>query len=184
MTSTPLRPLIALAAVIGSAAVLLLLAPAVACAQDDARPLLWDVAQKVLIDPTTYAPGVISYEAMHWDWKTSQVLFAHGWVETNPQFTITGKPNDVPVAYRAGERRIRSIASRLILYSAMNNLGAGIAERLLTARHPSHTKLIRTLSWIERIGFASFVTYRNSVDHVRQARANRRLAREYGYTAP
>ena len=182
MTCTPLRPLIALAAVIGSAA-MLLLAPAVACAQEDASPILWDVVQKVLIDPTTYAPAVISYEAMHWDWKTSQVLFAHGWVETNPRFTISGRPKDVPVAYGEGERRIRSIASRLILYSAMNNLGAGIGERLLTARYPSRKKLIRALSWIERIGFASLVTYRNSAHHVRQASANRRLAREYGYAA-
>ena len=153
-------------------------------AREPNRPGVWDVARDILIDPTTYAPAVISYEAIHWDWKTSQVLFAHGWVEANPRFTVSGKPNDVPVTYVAGRRIIRGTALSVFQRSMMNNLAAGIGARVLTARYPSHKKLIRTLSWIERIGFATLVTYRNSADHLRQAGTNRRLAREYGYIAP
>jgi hypothetical protein len=164
----------------------LALMPLVASAQDQetSRPFAWDVARAVLIDPTTYAPAVISYDAIHWDWKTSQVLFAHGWVEASPRFTISGWPNDVPVTYAAGIRIIRGTALSILQYSVVNNLAVGISARVLASRYPSHGKLIRTLSWIERIGFASFVTYHNSADHVRQARTNRRIARERGFMAP
>ena len=52
------------------------LAPALALAQaEQSRPFAWDVARAVLIDPTTYAPALISHEAIRQDWKTSQILF-------------------------------------------------------------------------------------------------------------
>jgi hypothetical protein len=66
----------------------------------------------------------------------------------------------------------------------VNNAGVGVVERLLVARYPHRKKLIRMLAWVERIAFASIVTYTNSADHVRQASANRRLARDYGYIPP
>jgi hypothetical protein len=168
------------------AAMLLALASASALAQtqvETPRPFAWDVARAVLIDPTTYAPALISYEAIRQDWKTSQVLFANGWVEANPRFTVSGRPNDVPVSYAEGTRRIRAAALTMFQYSAVNNTSAKIVERLLVARYPHRKKLIRALSWTERIAFASLLTYTNAADHMRQASANRRLAREYGYTA-
>jgi hypothetical protein len=172
------RSAIVLLAVLG-------LIPAAALAQEeDRRPFAWDVARGVLVDPTTYAPALISFEATRQDWKTSQVLFAHGWLEQNPGFTVSGRANDVPVGSDEGTRRIRRAALTVLQYSAVNNLGAGIAERLLVARYPRRKTLIRTLSWVERIAFAALLTYSNSADHLRQASANRRLAREYGYTTP
>ena len=166
-------------------AVLLGFPPAWALAQaDESRPFAWDVARAALIDPTTYAPALISYKAIQQDWKTSQVLFTNGWVEQNPKFTISGRPNDVPVSYDAGTRRIRRAALTVLQYSAANNVGTLVVERLLIARYPHRKTLIRTLSWVERIAFASALTYRNSADHFRQASKNRRLAREYGYTHP
>lgn len=166
------------------AAMLLVLAPASALAQaqvETPRPFAWDVARAVLIDPTTYAPALISYEAIRRDWKTSQVLFANGWVEANPRFTVSGRAGDVPVSYREGTRRIRGAALTMFQYSAVNNTSAKIIERLLIARYPHRKKLIRALSWTERIAFASLLTYTNAADHIRQASTNRRLAREYGY---
>ena len=151
---------------------------------DESRPFAWDVARAALIDPTTYVPALISYKAMQQDWKTSQVLFANGWVEQNPRFTISGRPNDVPVSSDAGTRRIRRAALTVLQYSVANNVGTLVVERLLIARYPHRKTLIRTLSWVERIAFASALTYRNSADHFRQASKNRRLAREYGYTRP
>jgi hypothetical protein len=169
------------------AAILLGLAPASAFAQAQAetpRPFAWEVARGVLIDPTTYAPALISYEAIRQDWKTSQVLFAHGWLEENPRFTVSGRANDVPVGYGEGMSRIRRTSLTTLQYSAVNNVSARVVARLLVARYPHRKRLIRALSWAERIAFASFLTYSNSVDHIRQASINRRLAREYGYYPP
>ena len=152
--------------------------------QETPAAAVWDVTRRVLIDPTTYAPAIIAHEAILRDWKTSQVLFAHGWVEANHRFTISGRPNDVPVSYDAGRRLIRRDALAILGYSALNNLGAGIGERLLVAKYPHRRKLVRALSWIERIGYASLITYRNTADHLRQAKVNRRLAREHGFISP
>ena len=158
------------------------LVPTVASAQlEDRRPFAWDVARAVLIDPTTYAPAIISYEALRQDWKASQRLFASGWVEKNPRYTISGRPNDVPVSYDEGIRRIRHTSLVVLQYSVINNAAAGVAERLLNERHPDRKTLIRAKSWIERIAFASILAYSNSADHWRQASANRRLALEYAY---
>ena len=158
------------------------LVPAFAAAQDERpRRFAWDVARAVLIDPTTYAPALIAHEAMRQDWKTSQVLFAHGWLEQNSRYTVTGRVNDIPVSYRDGTHRIRADALTILRHSAVNNVSAAIAERMLIARYPKRKALIRTLSWVERVAFASILTYTNSAAHFRQTSANRRLAREYGY---
>lgn len=153
-----------------------------AAQEEERRPFSWDVARDVLFDPTTYAPAIISHEAIRQDWKTSQVLFANGWLEQNPRFTVSGKANDVPVSYQEGSKRIRRAALTTLQYSAINNVGAQVAERLLVTRFPHRKKLIRTLSWVERIAFASVLAYTNSADHFRQASANRGAAREFGYS--
>jgi hypothetical protein len=160
---------------------LLLIAPSASGQAEPSRPFAWDVARAVLIDPTTYVPAIVSNEAMMRDWKTSQVLFAHGWHEANARFTITGLPQDVPVSYDEGRRRIHQISWKVFQYSALNNTAAGIAERLLIQKYPRRKTLIRTISWIERISYATVITYRNSAVHLRQAAENRRLAREFGY---
>jgi hypothetical protein len=160
---------------------LLGLAPASACAQaEQPRAFAWDVARATLIDPTTYAPALISYAAIRQDWKTSQILFANGWVEQNPRFTVSGRPNDTPVGYDEGIKRIRGTALTIFRYSVVNNVGAGIVERLLVTRYPQRKRLIRALSWGERIAFASLLAYTESADHFRQASTNRRLAGQYG----
>lgn len=80
-------------------AMLLGVSPPSARAQaNESRPFAWDVARAALSDPTTYVPALISYKAMQQDWKTSQVLFMNGWVEQNSRFTVSGRPNDVPVS--------------------------------------------------------------------------------------
>jgi hypothetical protein len=161
-----------------------ILMPAYAGGQtgESPRPFAWDVARAVLIDPTTYVPAVISREAMLQDWKSSQVFFAHGWLEGNQGFTVTGQANDVPVSYDEGKRRIGRESLVILGKSALNNLAVGVGERLLTAKYPERRKLIRTVSWIERIAYASVTTYMNTAGHVRQARANARLARDLAFT--
>jgi len=169
------------------AAVVLLIAMAVpasvyAQAEESQRPIVWDVARAMLIDPTTYVPAVISYEAMLQDWKSSQALFSYGWGEGNPRFTISGRPNDVPVGYATGKRIIRNIGFDVLQKSAVHNVGVAVVERLLISRYPARKKLIRSLSWVERIGYASAAAYLNAAKHFRQASTNRRLVREhYGH---
>ena len=114
-------PSLAAAVLVGE----LLFAPALARAQDETPQRIWDLTRQVLVDPTTYAPAAISYEAMLWDWKTSQVLFANGWVETNPRFTSSGRPNDAPVAYGPGIRIVRREALSVLQYLGHEQPGCG-----------------------------------------------------------
>ena len=162
-------------------AIAIALAPVCARAQDEPRPVIWDVARDVLLDPTTYAPAAFAYTAQRLDWKSSQVFFEHGWAEQNPSFTMSGRRNDVPISDQAGKRVIRSKALSVLQVSAVNNLAAGIGERMLIARYPKQRKLWLTLSWVERISFASYVSYVSSAEHLRQIGRNRRLAQQYGY---
>jgi hypothetical protein len=62
-----------------------------ASAQDPVRPTpAVDIVKRVVLDPTTYAPAVISYEGHHLDWKSSQVFFQHGFLEHSAEFTLSG----------------------------------------------------------------------------------------------
>ena len=116
----------------------LLFGPVSAGAQtENARPFAWDVARAVLIDPTTYAPALIVNEAMRQDWKTSQVLFAHGWVEQNRDFTLSGLANDVPVPYHEGTRRIRRAGAHGPGVSVVNNLGMPAWSACLSRATPN-----------------------------------------------
>jgi hypothetical protein len=171
-----------------AALMLLVVAPSVAVAQEapgQEKPgsIVWSVTKGVLFDPTTYAPALIAFKTQQDDWKTSQILFQAGWVEQNDRFTISGRPNDRPISFEAGNQQIRRDALDLFKTSVVNNVVVGLTERALIARYPQHRKLLRTLGWIERIGFASYVSYLASVEHVRQTRRNQQLARDYGYVA-
>jgi hypothetical protein len=156
------------------------IAAAAAYAQDRAS-IAWSVARQITFDPTTYAPAIISHTAERLDWKSSQVFFQHGYVERNPQFTISGRPDDVPIGYGAGNRIILGNALKDLGSSAINNAGVAVVERLLLARFPNHPKLIRRLGWAERIAFAASLASVQSATHFRQWRENERLARELGY---
>lgn len=142
---------------------------------------MWDIAKSVALDPTTYAPTGLFYYSTRKDWVTSQVLFRAGWLEANPRYTRSGLPNDQPVSFAEGNTRIRNDALAYFAQSVFNNVGANVVERALIVRHPEHRKLIHTVSWIERIAVASYVSYLASANHFRQAERNRVMAREYGY---
>lgn len=169
----------------GIAAALTVLAASGAFAQDhsgasDGASLLWEAAQRVALDPTTYAPAAIVYTSQRLDWTSSQPLFRAGYVESNPRYTISGRPFDTPVSYAEGNRTIARDTAALFAKSVANNAACSIVERILIARAPKHRKLIRTLGWIERVSLASYWSYRLSKQHFQQWRANERLAREIG----
>lgn len=143
-------------------------------------PLLQEIARRVACDPTTYAPTVVVYTARQLDWSSSQPLFAHGYLEANPRYTISGLADDLPVSYATGNRRIARDTVGLLGWSVANNAVSAVVERSLIARAPRHRRLIRTLGWIERVSFATYWSHRLSRRHFEQWSANRDLARELG----
>jgi hypothetical protein len=137
--------------------------------------LLGETFTRVLKDPTTYALPPIVYTAHRLDWDSSQKLFAHGYLEANPKFTVTGRVDDIPISHAAGKRRILRYSASMIGRSALNNGICAIVERRLIEKAPHHRKLIRTLGWIER-GFATaYWSYRLTHNQVHQWRDNERV---------
>jgi hypothetical protein len=135
----------------------------------------------VVFDPTTYAPAIIQYDAMMRDWNTSQPFFARGYVEHNHRFTISGRPNDVPLSYSDGKQLILKDALTTLAVTAAQNATSRLIERALLERYPDHPKLVKTIGWIQRIAVASLMSYKLSEAHYRQAEVNARVARERGY---
>jgi len=161
---------------------MMILTPAIASAQSETDSnIFWDVTKAVIFDPTTYAPATLSYTSMKMDWDSSQTLFRNGWVEQNHRFTISGRPNDVPVSYGDGNKRIRHMALLHLQESIINNTATNLFERVLTDKYPQHRKLFKVLSWVERVAFASYVSYAASANHFKQTERNRQLAVQYGY---
>ncbi len=161
---------------------MMILTPAIASAQADTDSnIFWDVTKAVVFDPTTYAPATLSYTSMKMDWDSSQTLFRHGWVEQNRRFTLSGRPNDVPVSFAEGNSRIRHMALLHLQESLVNNVAANVFERVLADKYPQHRKLFKVLSWVERVAFASYVSYLASASHFRQTERNRQLAIQFGY---
>jgi hypothetical protein len=157
------------------------LAPFTASAQSENKPnIVLSVAKSVLFDPTTYAPATLSYASQRMDWNTSQALFSAGWVEHNARYTVSGRPDDTPISYAAGNRQIRRDALAHLQESVVNNLSAQIFERTLTQKYPQHRTLFRAVSWVERISFSAYVGYLASAGHFRQVQRNQDMARQYG----
>jgi len=154
--------------------------PSSASAQEPPSPL-GDMVKRVVLDPTTYAPAVIAYDATMRDWNTSQPFFRHGYMERNERFTLTGRPNDLPISYGAGRNRILTDALLNLQMSVVNNVADQLFERMLLTRFPEHRKLVRTLGWVERISFGTYMSYQLSAQHYRQATANELRAQQMGF---
>lgn len=159
-----------------AATLVVVLIPCPASAQEQTS-LAWEVTKSVLLDPTTYVPAAASYGSQRLDWKSSQPLFRAGWLEQNPRFTISGRANDLPIPYEAGNGRILARSLEHLQWSVLNNTAIGVVDRVLTERYPQHRKLIRVLSWVERISFASYTAYLGSINYFEQAQENTRAAR-------
>jgi hypothetical protein len=144
-------------------------------------PFVTDILKGVALDPTTYAPGLITYGAMRLDWDSSQVFFRNGYVEQNADYTVSGVGNTTSISYRSGNRRIAADSARVLQMSLVHNVSERIIERGLARRYPSHRKLVRVVGRIERIAAASYISYIMSAVHFSQWRKNEELARQLGY---
>jgi hypothetical protein len=138
------------------------------------------VAKQVALDPSTYAPAVIAYDAAIRDWKTSQPLFQSGFIERNSHYTRSGLPNDAPLTYGDGNRRIFFDSLAILGASAAHNALERTVERGLVTRYPEHRRLIGALGWVERISFGVGMAYVLSNEHYRQAEVNAAQARALG----
>jgi hypothetical protein len=138
------------------------------------------VLKQVAFDPTTYVPAILGYDATMRDWNSSQPMFRYGFVEGNPRFTVSGWPNDAPISYEAGKRRILNDALANLRMSVVDNLSTAVVEHVLVKRYPEHRKLIRTLGWVQRISLASYLSYQMSGRHYQQWRANEQLNQQLG----
>ena len=161
----------------------LVLLPFAARAQDQDAVTLspGSFASAIALDPTTYAPAVSFYASARLDWDSSQPLLRNGFVETNPRFTISGRPLDTAIGFEAGKRRILGDALVVLEMSALNNLIERVAADALSQRYPEHRKMIRRLGLIERIAAASLASYQLSTPLLRQWQANKDLVRQFGY---
>jgi hypothetical protein len=138
-------------------------------------------AKATVLDPTTWAPATLWYVSSRLDWSSSQVFFRNGFVEGNRFYTVSGLPNDIPVSYQVGKQRIFTTALVNTELSLANNWTSYMLERMLIRRYPEHGKLIKTLSVIERISFASYQTYRlGTIVHFQQWQNNNQLAQQLG----
>ena len=161
---------------------ILFAAPAVATAQDQEKgSFLGGVVKGVVFDPTTYVPAALGYDSTVRDWNTSQTFFQHGFYERNPRFTISGRANDLPVTYGEGNKRILIDALGNLQVSLVNNFTSRIIERSFLDKYPEHSKLIKTLGWIERSAFAAYMGYVLSEAHYRQWQYNQNMAVQLGY---
>jgi hypothetical protein len=156
------------------------LAPPSALAQEPPSSVLGDALKNVALDPTTYAPALIAYDATMRDWNTSQPLFRIGYRERNGRYTISGRPNDMPLGYAEGQRQILKDAVMNLEISLAHNVTSRLFERALRKRFPDRPRLVRTIGWIERIAFAAVLSYKLSEAHYRQAAENERLAVQLG----
>jgi hypothetical protein len=140
-----------------------------------------DIVKGVALDPTTYAPGLITYGAMRLDWNSSQVFFRNGYVEQNADYTVSGASNSASISHGAGNRRIAADSLTILQLSLAHNVTARIFERVVADRYSTHRKLVRVIARIERIAAASYLSYAMSAMHFRQWRRNEQLAGELGY---
>lgn len=143
--------------------------------------LMVEATRQTLLDPTTYAPAGMLYVSSRLDWNSSQIFFAHGDVEENPRYTITGLPHSVPVSYQQGNKQLIMDALSVVSVSAVNNVVTHFTTDAMAVRNPEHAKLWKALGWIERTAVASSLSYVLSVQHFQQWQTNQRLAAERGY---
>jgi hypothetical protein len=162
-------------------ALMMLVASSGAAQDQDHASFVPDVVKKVILDPTTYAPAIVAWEATRLDWQSSQIFFRNGLFEHNPRFTVSGRGDDTAIGYAAGNRQIFTDSIANLQLSLVNNVSERVMERLLMPRYPNHRKLLRTIGWIERSAMASYWSYRLSAGHFRQWQENERRARQLGY---
>ena len=161
--------------------VVLLSLPTQANAQGRFVQFVGGVAKDVAADPTTYGPFGASLVGKKLDWDSSQIFFRNGHYELNPDYTVSGRPNDRAISYGAGNRKLVIRGLSALYWSLGNNGVVSAGERLLLKKYPEHRKLIKTIGWIEKVAANGYIGYYSSRKNFRQWRTNENMARQLGY---
>jgi len=156
-----------------------LTASSIGSAQDEISSI-GHALKATVLDVTTYPAAILHYDSTMRDWKSSQPLLQHGFVEQNPRFTLSGLSNDRPVSYGAGKNQILRDAVSVLAVTAAHNFATRLIEDAMKARYPEHRKMVAVVGWIERIGLSSYLSYHVSAAHYRQWKRNERLAAQLG----
>ena len=151
-----------------------------ALAQNQIGKFIKDTAKEVALDPTTYAPFGTSWLGKQVDWNSSQVFFRNGYVEANPDFTVSRLPNDKPISHSDGNLKLIKISLPVLQLSLINNTAASIVERLLIRQYPNREKLVKIIGWAEKIAVNSYFAYTYSHRNFSQWQTNKIMARELG----
>lgn len=163
-----------------------LFAPRACAAQDDAQAdaapsYAAQIVKRTLLEPATYAPAGFLYVSSRLDWSSSQPFFRKGSLENNARYTVSGLPVDVPMSDTSGKEQILRDALGVLPISIVNNALTVVAERTLIRVDPEHRRRWAVLAWIERMVFASALSYELSARHFQQWRQNNRAAATLGY---
>ena len=143
--------------------------------------LAGNAIKSAALDPSTYVPAGLLYTSSRLDWNSSQPFFQHGAVEENPRYTMSGLPHSQPLSYQAGNRLLLEDAISVASISFANNAIDHLTVRVLSTRYPEHTKLWKTLGWVERAAVATSMSYILSMRHFEQWQQNQRRATQLGY---
>jgi len=164
---------------VASSIVCALLISGVAFAQEKDSSVFGRAIKATLLDPTTVAPAIVTYDGTMRDWKTSQPFFAHGFVEMNARFTRSGRPGDVAVSYEVGKQQILRDSLNVLAVSAVHNFSTQLIEQALRNRFPEHARAVTIFGWIERAAVASVMTYELAGPHYTQWRMNQQMMTQY-----
>jgi len=156
--------------------------PAIAQEEPPPQPsAVVTILKSTVYDPSSYAPAVVKYTAMHLDWESSQIFFRHGFVERNPRYTVNGLTNDLPVAHGEGLQRLTVDSVRVLAHSVPQNLAERTIEHVLIRMFPSRRKAFVIAGQVGRAVAATYMSYAVSAVHFRQWQRNESLARHLGY---
>jgi hypothetical protein len=185
LTATQRRPYACFVLSVATVAALLL-APRACLAQgpaqaDGEQSYAGQIVKRTLLDPTSYSPAAFLYISSRLDWSSSQPFFQNGSLENNGRYTISGLPVDVPLSNTQGKEQILRDALGVLPLSMANNAATVVLQRALTRFDPEHTRRWVVLMWVERIAFASVLSYALSTRHFQQWHQNDQAAAALGY---
>jgi hypothetical protein len=90
-------------------------------------------------------------------------------------------PFDVPLSNTHGKEQILRDSLGILPFSFANNALTVVLQRALTRLGPEHRRRWAAVAWIERVAFASTLSYALSSRHFQQWRQNERMAAQLGY---
>ena len=149
-------------------------------AQDREPSFVGHALKSTFLDPSTYAPAGLFYDATMRDWKTSQPFFRNGFVEHNSRFTRSGFSNDIPISYEDGRKQILIDSLVVLGVSAVHNFTERLIQHGLKNHFSEHKKKVLVLGIIERSAVATIQSFELAAPHYYQWRDNVRLAQQMG----